>query len=109
MRDGAVDEGHGEHGLARLLRALLDGLGDLVGLAVGCADVAFAVTDDHDRAEAEATTALDHLRDAVDVDDLLAKVALLAEASVGHVSTSSTQNLRPASRAPSATAATRPW
>ena len=40
------------------------------------ADGAVAVADDHDRAEAEATSTLDDLRHAVDLDDLLFQVQL---------------------------------
>jgi hypothetical protein len=48
---------------------LLDGAGDLVGLAVADADVALAVAGDDERAEAERAAALDDLRAAVDADD----------------------------------------
>ena len=54
-----------------VLDALADGLGNLAGLAQPAADVARAVADDDDRAEAEAAAALDDLGDAVDLDDAL--------------------------------------
>jgi hypothetical protein len=41
--------------------ALLDGSGDLFGLAVADADLAGTVTDYHQGGEAEATATLDHL------------------------------------------------
>ena len=61
--------GDAEEVLASLLGALLDGEGHLLGLAVAEADAAGAVADHHERGEREATTALDDLGDAVDVDD----------------------------------------
>ena len=67
--DGGAGEGHLEEVLARLLGALLDGEGHLLGLAVAEADAAVAVADHHEGGEAEATTALHDLGDAVDVDD----------------------------------------
>ena len=67
--DGGAGEGHLEEVLARLLGALLDGEGHLLGLAVAETDAAVAVADHHEGGEAEATTALHDLGDAVDVDD----------------------------------------
>ena len=57
--------------LARLVVALADGLGHFVRLAESDAHVTGFVTDDDERAEAEAPAALDDLGDAVDVDDAL--------------------------------------
>ena len=45
--------------------------GHLAGLAEPDADVARAVTDDDDRAEAEPPAALDDLGDSIDLDDAL--------------------------------------
>ena len=100
--DGAAGQGHGEEVLAGLLGALLDGEGHLLGLAVAEADVAGAVADHHQGGEGEATAALDHLGHAVDVDH-----AGLAQGE--GVDVGGHQNSSPASRAASATAATRPW
>src|SRR5690606_3349920 len=62
-----------------------DTLGDrrwhLARLAVADADHAIAVSDDHERGEAEATTALHDLRDAVDGDDSLQELALVGVAA----------------------------
>jgi hypothetical protein len=74
--EGLVGDRHaverdGEEVLAGLIVALADGLGDLVGLAEADADMAGLVAHDDQRGEAEATTALHDLRDAVDVDDAL--------------------------------------
>ena len=92
-----------EEVLASLLGALLDREGHLLGLAVAEADTAVAVADHHERGEREPTTALDDLRDTVDVDD-----PRVAQLQVGFV-VQCHQNSNPASRAASATAAIRPW
>src|SRR3954470_16350372 len=77
VRDGAGDAGH----LVEVLLGLLDALGDrrghLLGLAVADAHGAVTVADDDQRGEAEAPTALDDLRHAVDGDHALDAVALL--------------------------------
>jgi hypothetical protein len=66
--DGGAGERHLEEVLARLLGALLDGEGHLLGLAVAEADAAVPVADHDQGGEAEATTTLHDLGDAVDVD-----------------------------------------
>src|SRR3954447_3413705 len=77
VRDGAGDPRH----LVEVLLGLLDALGDrrghLLGLAVADAHGAVAVAHDHQRGEAEAPTALDHLAHAVEGDHALDVVALL--------------------------------
>ena len=72
------------------------------------ADVAGAVADDDDRAEAEATPALDDLGDAVDLDDALFERQLV-RIDPGHAAAPSDQKSRPASRAASASDLIRPW
>src|SRR5687768_463520 len=57
--------------LLRVLDALADGLGHFACLAQPDANMALAVTDNDDRAEREAPAALDHLGNAVDLDDTL--------------------------------------
>ena len=106
--------GHAEEVLLRALDALLDRQRDLVGLAVAVADDAVLVTHDDERGEREAPAALDHLGDAVDLDDALLQVeAGGRNGSIGggHGSFegSGLRTVRPPSRAPSARAATRPW
>src|SRR5690606_26211629 len=82
--DRVAGEGDLEEVLAGLLGALLDGEGHLLGLAVAEADPAVAVADDDERGEAEATTALHDLGDAVDVDDArLAQRGITGLARVG--------------------------
>src|SRR5699024_8214600 len=81
--DGAGDHRDAEEVLASFLGALLDGRGNFLGLAVADAHVAFAVADDHEGGEAEATTTLHDLRHAVDGDDALqVLVALVLLAAV---------------------------
>src|SRR5690606_35704880 len=70
-----------------LLDALRDRQRDLAGLAVADTDHAVAVTHDDERREAEATTALDDLRHAVDGHDALEELAVLAAATAATVVT----------------------
>ena len=97
--DGRTGQRHREQVLLGLLDALLDGQAGFLGLAVAEADGALAVADHHERGEGEPPAALDDLGDPVDLDG---PVFVLL---IGHV----VQNSSPASRAASATAATRPW
>src|SRR5204862_273279 len=77
--------GHPEEVATRALDALLDRQRDLVRLAVADADLGLLVADHHERGEREAPAALDHLGDAVDLDDPLLEVALLTLARfAGH-------------------------
>src|SRR5262249_11110458 len=74
----------------------------LARLAVADADAVDLVADHDQRREREPPAALDHLCDAVDLDDALlelSRILVLAHA----------QNFSPPSRAPSASALTRPW
>ena len=93
---------HDEHVLLRVLDGLRDGERDLPRLAVAEADLVHFVADDDERREGEAPAALDDLRHTVDLDDALLELAFLLELSYA-------QNVRPPSRAPSASAFTRPW
>jgi hypothetical protein len=90
-----------------VLLRVLDGLGDrerdLARLAVADADAVDLVAHDDERREREAPAALDDLRDAVDLDDALLELARLGVLDRTH------QKLSPPSRAPSASALTRPW
>src|SRR4051794_26609134 len=93
VRDGLLDPRH----LEEVLLGLLDALGDrgrnLLRLAVADTDGAVAVTDDHERGEAEPPPALDHLGDAVDrhhpleVRALLRRTVTAATAAVPAVAT----------------------
>src|SRR4029077_11227899 len=63
--DRAADQRNPEEALASLLDTLGDRGRNLLGLAVADTDHPVAVTDDHQRGEAEPPTALDDLGDAV--------------------------------------------
>ena len=71
MRDGALHDRHEDDVLLGVIDSLGDGIGDFVGLAEADADVPLAVADNDDRVEAEPTSALHHLGDTVDVDELV--------------------------------------
>src|SRR4029453_17344333 len=75
--DGVALQRDTEEVLLRVLAALPDGLGPLVGLAQAHADVAVAVADDHQRREAEPPAALHHLGHAVDVDHAIAEIEVV--------------------------------
>ena len=77
-------------------------LSNLARLAVADADAIDLVADDDERREREAPAALDDLRNAVDLDDALLQLARLGVFD-------GAQNSSPPSRAPSASALTRPW
>jgi hypothetical protein len=81
VRDRRGDAGHAEEVLLRLLDALADRQRHLAGLAVADADHAVAIADHDERGEAEATAALDDLRDAVDGHDALEELALVGVAA----------------------------
>src|SRR5690348_9295847 len=81
MQRAALAQRHAHHGAARLVGRLADRLRHLARLARAVADAALAVADHHDGGEAEAPTALHHLGDAVDADELLDKIAVLALAA----------------------------
>src|SRR5690606_25407074 len=66
------------HLLLGVVGRLADRLRHLAGLAVAEADTAALVADDDEGSKAEATTALDHLGHAVDADQLVDELAVLA-------------------------------
>src|SRR6185437_12369912 len=86
-------------------------LGLLARLAMAETDPALLVADHHERCEAEAPAALDHLGHAVDVNQAIDELAI-ALLYVSHGFSASfeiaRQNCRPPSRAASARAFTRP-
>src|SRR5262249_51817482 len=103
----------------RRVGGLADCFGDLTRLAVAEADAALLIAHDHQRRKAEAPSTLHHLGHAVDVHELVNEFALallpLAALPLSSWFTchrrllSSRQNLRPPSRAASASALMRPW
>src|SRR5690606_6193224 len=77
--DGPVlGDRHADHVLLRVVGALRDGVGHLVRLPEAVAHGAVPVAYDDDGVEREAPAALDDLRDAVDGDEPLDEVRLLA-------------------------------
>ena len=91
-----------EQVLLRVLDGLRDGERDLPRLPVAEPDPVDLVPDDDEGGEREPPAALDDLGDAVDLDD-----PLLQLTGVGDFP--GAQNFSPSSRAPSASAFTRPW
>jgi hypothetical protein len=79
----------------------------LARLAVADPDAVDLVADHDERGEREAPAALDDFGDAVDLDHALLELANLLAGD--HFTLHSAQNLSPPSRAPSASALTRPW
>src|SRR5262249_25630627 len=102
VRDRRAVLGDREEVLLRVLDGLRDGERHLTGLAVADADAVDLVAHDDERREREAPAALDDLRHAVDLDDTLLELACLGVFDRA-------QNSSPPSRAPSASAFTRPW
>src|SRR5690606_22685092 len=81
VRDAVADARNAEEVLLRLLDALRDRRGDLAGFAVADTHESGAITHDNECREAEAPTALDDFRDAVDRHDALQELALVAVAA----------------------------
>jgi hypothetical protein len=69
MRDGAVDDRNSEHRCFSAIIRLTDRLGDLIGLPEPDSDAAVLISDHYECAEAESTTTLHYLGDAVDAHD----------------------------------------
>ena len=77
MKRPAVAQRHADERALGGFRRLADGLGNLTRLAGTVADAAALVADDDDGGECEATTALHHLRDAIDGDQLVGQFVVL--------------------------------
>ena len=75
--NGRLPQRHREHALLRCLARLADGIGDFIRLAEAHADAPLAVSDRHDRVEAEPAPALHHLGDAIHVDHALDELGVL--------------------------------
>src|SRR5437870_8052936 len=84
MRDRGADHRHGDQVLLRRFDRLTDGLRHLARLPQPGADAPVLVADDDQRAEGKAAAALDHLRHAVQVDDLLCEFRLASAVLVTH-------------------------
>src|SRR4029079_3496484 len=97
----------GEQVLLRVVDGLRDRERNLPGLPVADADTVDLVTDHDQRGEGEPPAAFDHLGNAVDLDHPLLELASLLAGE--HFTLDTRQNVNPPSRAPSASAFTRPW
>ena len=80
VNDGLAGHRDLDHALASNLDTLLDGGGDLLGLAVANPYPASAVANGDERGEREPTATLDDLGDAIDRDDPFVELGHLAGA-----------------------------
>src|ERR1700719_4664266 len=106
MRYRSVLDRHAHQAFLRAIDALANRFGHFVRLAQSEADQTIVIARDHQRAEAEAPSALHDFRDAVDMDDLLFYLEALRIDPLDHGaflerSLPSVQNFNPASRAAS--------
>ena len=76
MQRAGVTQRDAHHAATRLLGGLADRLGHLAGLAVTESDPTFLVADHDQSRKAEALAALHHLRNAIDVNELIDKFAI---------------------------------
>src|SRR5580658_5523623 len=113
VRNGTVLNRHPHQAFLGAIDTLANRLGHFVGLAETESDQAVVIAGDHQRAEAEAASALHDFRDAVDMHDLLLdlealRIDPLRDRAFPERSLPAVQNFNPASRAASASALTRP-
>ena len=131
MQRTAFAQRHADDAALGRFRRLADRFRHFARLAVAEADAALLVADDDERGEAEPATALHHFRHAIDVDEAVdefavALLVLAVAAAAAFTSRAiaffrshnrdraaapprlSAQKSRPPSRAPSASALTRP-
>ena len=107
MRDRRPVLRDGEEVLLRVVDGLRDRERNLARLPVADADAIDLVADHHERGERKPPAALDDLGDAVDLDDALLELTRFLARE--HLTFDTGQNFSPPSRAPSASALTRPW
>ena len=117
MQRAALAQRHAHQIALGLLGRLADRLRHLARLAVAEADAALLVADHDQRREAEPAAALDHLGHAVDVHELVDELAVAIVAVAGLcpcwpratvIVLPNRLEFKPASRAASASALTRP-
>src|ERR671912_431147 len=82
MQRAAVAQRHADQAALGRFRRLADRLGNLARLAGAMADAAALVTDDDDRREGEAPTALHHLGHTIDGDQLVLQFVFLVAVAV---------------------------
>jgi hypothetical protein len=75
MQGTARTQRHEDHVALGRFGCLADGFRHFARLAVTEADAALLVADDDERGKTEATAALDHFRDAIDVNELVDELA----------------------------------
>src|SRR5882672_10866667 len=80
MQGATLAQRHPDHAFPGLLGRLADRLRHFASLARTVTDPALLVADDDERGKAESPTALHHLGDAIDVDQLFGEFAFLAVA-----------------------------
>ena len=76
MKRTGIAQRHAKKIALCTFRRLADRLRNLTGRAVAEAHAALPVADDDECSEAEALTALDDLRNAIDVHELIGKLAI---------------------------------
>ncbi len=76
MNGPPIAQRHADQSALGGFRRLADGLRNFPRLAVTEADAALLVANDDQRCETEAPATLDHLGDAIDVDELVDKLAV---------------------------------
>ena len=76
VQRAAFAQRHADEAAFGGLGRLADRFRHFARLAVAKADPALLVADNHERGKAEAASALDHLGDAVDVDELVDEFAV---------------------------------
>ena len=108
MGDGGPGQGDLDHVLLGIGDALQDRLGHFGSLAQAVAHGALAVADHYQGGELHDTAALNGLANPVQVDDFLNELGLIAGSTIVSHFFSSSLEVESPSRAPSASAATRP-
>src|SRR5262245_54462579 len=117
MQGAPFSQRHANEAAARRVGRFADRLRNLAGLAVAEAAAARLMAAHHQCSKAETLAALDHLSHAVDVHELVGKLAFALFAIAPavsvpgiarHLNQSPRYRLRPPSRAPSASALMRP-
>ena len=116
MRDGGTLEVQLHHILLGLLDRFADGHGNFASLAHAESSVTALIAHDDERRKTEILAALHNFRDAVDRNHLIFQVGLVGLHDAANrkrilelLFRHGFQNCRPASRAASASACTRPW
>jgi hypothetical protein len=84
VQRAAFAQRHADHVALGAFGRLADGFRHFARLAVTEADTALLVADDNERGETEAAATLDHLGNAVDVDELVDELAVCSRSRSRH-------------------------